>query len=80
MIGQNTSQDDAAMLAIRNDKSAAPWNYLGIVLAWLMIAGGLIGVLICRLTDQPSFPYLAIVVSGTLLNATLLVAEKRQRT
>jgi hypothetical protein len=80
MIEQNTSQDDAAMLASRNDQSATRWTYLGIVLAWLLIAGGLIGVLIGRLSKQFSFPYSAMVASGTLLNATLLATVKRQRT
>lgn len=62
-----------------HSQSTGRWFYIGIVLAWLMILGGLIGVM-SGLSGGSGQPYLAVVVCGALLNAILLNVARRRET
>ena len=56
------------------------WLHIGLTLAWLMILGGLIGVLSARIGERPTSVYLGVVVAGTVLNSALLnVSWRRER-
>lgn len=56
------------------------WLRIGLTLAWLMILGGLIGVLSARIGERPTSLYMVVGVAGTLLNAGLLnVSWRRAR-
>lgn len=56
------------------------WVHLGLIFAWLMIIGGLVGVLLALVGDRPAFVYTVVVIGGALMNAALLNALRRCET
>lgn len=50
------------------------WIHVGVIFAWLMMLGGLVGMLSGQMDRSVLLP---IVVAGTLMNVTLLNVSRR---
>jgi hypothetical protein len=70
--------------AAQSRQTADRWIQIGLRVGWLMMLGGLIGVLSSRLHNEQStaIVYATLVASGTLLHNTLLfnLSKRRQMT